>query len=135
MAYSQSFAIETNSYSRLLRGDVAVGKLTRAAEMVALPIVVIAELRAGFLHGGKTEKYGSILDDFLSDPHTIVLRINDDTVSLYAELYAYARSNGKQLSNNDLWIAALCVQHNYPLLTFDTDFDALPQVRRIPVNS
>ena len=79
----------------------------------------------------KTAKYGHILDDFLSDPHVTVLQITDDTIPIYAELYAYARSQGKQFSNNDLWIGALCIQYSYPLCTHDKDFDALPQVRRV----
>lgn len=96
-----------------------------------MPIIVIAELRAGFLHGQKVTKYGPILDEFLLDTNTTVLHITDDTVPIYAELYAHSRRVGKQLSNNDLWIAALCVQYGYPLFTFDKDFDALPQVRRV----
>jgi predicted nucleic acid-binding protein len=98
-----------------------------------MPIVTVAELRAGFLHGQKSNKYGPILDDFVLDTRTTILHITDDTVPIYAELYAYSRSVGKQLPGNDLWIAALCVQHNYPLLTFDKDFDVLPQVRRVRV--
>jgi tRNA(fMet)-specific endonuclease VapC len=131
MAYSQSIAIDTDTYSHLLRGNVKVGEIISTAQLVAMPIVVIAELRAGFLHGKMATKYGPILDDFLSDPRTTTMHITDETVQLYAELYTQARSHGKQLSNNDLWIAALCVQYNYPLLTFDGDFDALPQVRRV----
>lgn len=131
MAYSQSIAIDTDTFSHLLRGDIKVGEIISTAQLIAMPIVVIAELRAGFLHGKKEVKYGSILDDFLSDPRTTVMHIADETVQIYAELYAQTRFNGKQLSNNDLWIAALCVQHNYPLLTFDGDFNALPQVRRV----
>ena len=131
MAYSQSVAIDTSTYSHLLRGDVKVGEIISTAHSVAAPIVVIAELRAGFLHGKMVAKYGQIIDDFLSDSRTTVLHITDETVQIYAELYAQARSNSKQLSNNDLWIAALCVQYNYPLLTFDGDFDGLPQVRRV----
>lgn len=130
MAYS-SFAIDTVAFSLLLRGNEAVGRIIRTAEEVAMPLVVIAELRAGFLHGCKASKYGPILDDFLSDPHTTILHITAKTIPLYAEFYAYTRAKGRQLSSNDLWIAALCVEHNYPLLTFDKDFDALPQVRRV----
>ncbi len=130
MAY-KSLAIDTSTFSLLLRGDDSVKELISTTEMVSMPIVVAAELRAGFLHGKKGKQYGPILDDFLSDPSTSLLHITDDTVPLYAELYVYSRSNGGQLSNNDLWIAALCVQYNQPLLTNDKDFDALPQVRRI----
>lgn len=131
MGYSRPLAIDTSTFSLFLRGDDRIEKVVSTSELVAMPIVVVAELRAGFLHGKKSEKYGSILDDFLADSSTALLNITGDTIPIYAELYAYARSRGKQLSNNDLWIAALCAQYNYPLLTSDKDFDALPQVRRI----
>jgi len=32
---------------------------------------------------------------------------------------------------NDLWIAALCIQHNLPLLTSDRGFDAIPELHVI----
>ena len=131
MTYSKPFAIETNTFSLLLRGDLVVRGQISTTELVAMPVVSVAELRAGFLYGQKVAKYGPILDEFLADSRTTVLHITDDTVPIYAELYTYSRQAGKQLSNNDLWIAALCVQYGYPLLTFDRDFDALPQVRRI----
>jgi predicted nucleic acid-binding protein len=131
MAYSKSLAVDTSAFSLLLRGDEHIKELVSTSGLVAMPIVVAAELRAGFLHGKKSEKYGPILDDFLADSCTVLLQISDDTIPIYAELYAYARSKGKQLSNNDFWIAALCIQYNHPLLTGDKDFDALPQVRRI----
>jgi tRNA(fMet)-specific endonuclease VapC len=127
-----SFVIDTNMFSLLVKGDERVAELLCQAELVAVPIVVIAELRAGFLHG-KKRKFGLVLDDFLAVPSTITLHITDETVPIYAELYAHARAKARQLSNNDLWIAALCIQYNYPLLTFDKDFDTLPQVRRVRV--
>lgn len=131
MAYNQPFAIDTNTFSLLLRGHNAVTRAVSTTELVAVPIITIAELRAGFLHGRKSPKYEPVLDDFLSDPSTTILHINNHTVPIYAELYAHSRSQGKQLSPNDLWIGALCIQYSYPLLTFDKDFDALPQIRRV----
>ena len=131
MAYNKSLVVDTSAFSQLLRGDEHVKGLVTTSGLVAMPIVVAAELRAGFLHGKKSEKYGPILDDFLADSCTVLLHITDDTIPIYAELYAYARSKGRQLSNNDFWIAALCIQYNHPLLTGDKDFDSLPQVRRI----
>lgn len=131
MAFKRPFALDTNAFSLLLRGDAQVAELVTTAEAVAMPVVVVAELRAGFLHGGKSDIYGPVLDDFLADARVGVLQVTDETVQFYAELYAYVRAHGKQFSNNDLWIAALCLQYNYPLLSYDKDFDALPQLRRV----
>jgi tRNA(fMet)-specific endonuclease VapC len=130
MVYKK-LAIETCTFSLLLRGNKVIKELISHAETVAMPIITIAELNAGFLYGNKTEKYSPILDNFLTNPSVTILHITSDTTPIYAELYAFSRLNGKKLSNNDLWIAALCIQYNYPLLTTDKDFDTLPQVRKV----
>jgi tRNA(fMet)-specific endonuclease VapC len=37
---------------------------------------------------------------------------------------------GKPIPDNDLWIAALCVQHNLTLISRDPHFDRIPQLLR-----
>jgi tRNA(fMet)-specific endonuclease VapC len=38
---------------------------------------------------------------------------------------------GTPIPTNDLWIAALCRQHDLPLLSRDRHFDRVPGLRRI----
>jgi len=49
----------------------------------------------------------------------------------YAALKEYLRSIGKPVPENDIWIAALAVQHMASLITADTHFDHLPQVAHV----
>jgi predicted nucleic acid-binding protein len=38
---------------------------------------------------------------------------------------------GKPIPANDLWIAALCRQHSFPLSSRDRHFDVVPGIKRI----
>ena len=59
-----------------------------------------------------------------------MLYADEQTTSHYARLYAYLRRKGTPVPTNDLWIAALVVQHDLVLLTGDEHFERMPQVLR-----
>jgi predicted nucleic acid-binding protein len=61
----------------------------------------------------------------------LVLDITNDTTHHYASISLELKRLGKPIPTNDLWIAALCRQHNLPLLSRDRHFDFVPGVRRL----
>lgn len=128
-------AIDTNRYSDLCRGHPDVVEVVTHAEEVHVPLIVLAELRAGFICGSRREDNESHLTRFLNKERVQVLLPDQHTTFVYADLYAYLRRKGKPVPTNDLWIAALVVQHGLLLLDRDRDFDHLPQVPRIPLDS
>jgi len=46
-------AIDTNRYSDLVKGDEAVAEIVSSADEVWVPVIVVAELRAGFAAGAQ----------------------------------------------------------------------------------
>jgi predicted nucleic acid-binding protein len=54
-----------------------------------------------------------------------------ETTIWYADIRAELKRAGKPIPTNDLWIAALCRQHNLPLLSRDRHFDQVPGLCRI----
>ena len=52
-------------------------------------------------------------------------------LQIYAGLFAQLRRQGTPIPTNDIWIAALALQHNLALLSRDAHFDNLPQLRRV----
>ncbi|NQU40860.1 MAG: PIN domain-containing protein [Lentisphaerae bacterium] len=56
---------------------------------------------------------------------------DEQTTFHYGRLYAQLRSQGTPVPTNDLWIAALVVQHRLTLLTRDDHFKHLPQISRV----
>lgn len=123
-------ALDTSRYTDLCRGDGPVVDLVEHAVEVYLPFVVVGELRAGFSvgrHGAENEK---VLVKLLRRPGVQVLMPDEQTTHHYAVVYRQLRQQGTPIPTNDMWIAALVLQHDLTLLARDRHFDALPQLRR-----
>jgi tRNA(fMet)-specific endonuclease VapC len=123
-------ALDTNAYSDFMRGHPARVEVLRLARSIHLPLIVLAELRAGFAAGEQASANAANLQRFLRSPRVSVLVPDDQTTHHYARLYVQLRKQGTAIPTNDLWIAALAVQHNLALCTSDAHFDHLPQVLR-----
>lgn len=122
--------LDTNRYVDFCRGEPAVVELVRRAESVKLPFVALAELRAGFRCGTVGRRNEATLVRFLASPRVTVLYPDEQTTHAYAGLFEQLRMQGTPIPTNDLWIAALCVQHDLPLCSRDAHFDHLPQLAR-----
>jgi predicted nucleic acid-binding protein len=60
-----------------------------------------------------------------------VLEITANTAAVYARLRLGLKSKGKPIPENDLWIAAICVEHQVPLATLDAHFDVVDGLERV----
>jgi len=123
--------IDTNRYSDAKRGEPDVAAVLRSAEKIVVPFVVLAELRYGFLHGSKLGENERELQRFLTTPRADILFPDDRTTHEYARLVLQLRRQGTPIPINDVWIAALAIQHNLTLYARDSHFDHLPQLPRI----
>jgi len=124
-------AVDVNRYVDFARGvDEAVACLRRAGEIL-LPFVVLAELRAGFRIGQRAKANEAVHSQFLQSDRVTVLLADEQTTHAYADIFAQLRRAGTPIPTNDLWIAALAIQHDLVLFSRDQHFDALPQIARI----
>lgn len=124
-------ALDTNRYTDLCRGDETVSELIEQAEEVCLPLPVLAELRAGFAYGARRAANERMLGQFLATDGVRVLCPDEQTTFIYASVYTGLRKRGTPIPTNDLWIAALVLQHGLVLLDRDGDFDRIPELPRL----
>ena len=124
-------ALDTNRYVDLCKGVGETVALLEQAEAVLLPFVVLGELRAGFAHGRRQAENERILRRFLLHDDVGVLFADDQTTHHYASLFRQLRKQGTPIPTNDMWLAALVLQHNLALHARDTHFDHLPQLVRV----
>ena len=89
--------------------------LLEEAEAILLPFVVVGELRAGFAHGRRPAENERILRRFLLKDGVGVLFADDQTTHHYASLFQQLRKQGTPIPTNDMWLAALVLQHNLVL--------------------
>lgn len=121
-------ALDTNAYSDFMRGDGDRVRVVRAARTIALPLIVLGELRAGFAAGNRESANAANLRRFLASPRVSILLPDEQTAHHYAQLHFQLRAKGAAIPTNDLWIASLVVQHDLILCTSDNHFRQLPQV-------
>lgn len=124
-------ALDTNAYTAMCRGEAEVIDQIAGAERVFLPFVVLAELRSGFLIGTRAKQNERYLVRFLSSPRVRLLLPDEETTHQYARLFAQLRAQTTPIPTNDIWIAALVVQHSLQLLARDRHFDHLSQLPRL----
>jgi tRNA(fMet)-specific endonuclease VapC len=124
-------ALDTNRYSDLVRGDDSLAHVIERAQDVWLPFIVLGELRAGFAAGTRTANNEAVLRRFLLKPNVGILYADEQTTHHYATIYRQLRKQGTPIPTNDMWIAALVLQHSLVLCARDAHFDALPQLTRI----
>ncbi len=124
-------AIDTNRYRDLCDGQHDVVKQLETADAIFVPFVVLAELRAGFAVGTKGRANERVLHRFLSQPDVTILHTTDATTRSYAALYRQLRTQGTPIPTNDLWIAAIVLEHDIALYSRDAHFEALPQLNLI----
>jgi len=123
-------AIDTNLYRDFFSADSEVQKQLRVPELIYVPFVTLAELRAGFLCGSRGRENEHGLEQFLSTPRVRTLHQTDRTSRFYAQLYYQLRSLGTPIPTNDLWIASLVMENDIYLYSGDQHFDCLPQLPR-----
>lgn len=123
--------IDTNRYRDFVDGEVGTVAILRSAPRIYIPLVVVAELRAGFAFGSRGAENQRVFERFIHRPRVEVLMPAMETTRHYAALYRQLRTSGTPIPSNDLWIAALVIQHDVPLYSRDAHFALIPQLPRI----
>lgn len=123
-------AVDTNRYADFSRGDASAVKTLELADEVWLPFIVLGELRAGFALGTQGPQNEAALRRFLLKPGVGVLFADDQTTHHYSAIFRQLRKQGTPIPTNDMWIAALVLQHSLALFARDAHFDSIPQLMR-----
>jgi predicted nucleic acid-binding protein len=121
--------LDTNALSAFADKIPGAVKAVSTAGLVAIPIVVLGEYRYGIAHSRRERDYEKWLRPFLETCQ--ILEIAEQTIPWYVGVRSELRRLGKPIPANDVWIAALCRQHNLPLLSRDAHFDHVKGLRRV----
>ena len=120
--------VDTNALSAFADGSSLAIAALEAASEASVPVIVLGEFRYGITHSRRCREYEAWLDQYL--PAFRVLEVTAETAIEYALLRSELRGLGKPIPSNDVWIAALCRQHDLPLLSRDAHFDHVKKLSR-----
>jgi len=123
-------ALDTNRVADLFQGDAALAEGLGSCDEVWIPLIALAEIKAGFFGGDQRHKNEILLQTLLAKPTVGILLPDRETADQYARLFVQLKRAGTPVPDNDLWIAALALQHDLRLITRDKHFKRIPQLLR-----
>lgn len=118
--------VDTNIYTRALKGDPEVVSVLQQALEVGISAVSIGEWLAGFKGGKKEKGNRQEVDEFLDSPRGRVYGIDEGPSEFYAEGLHNLKKKGKLIPTNDVWTAAPAFQHGLALFSKDHHFKKVP---------
>ena len=125
---SARIVLDTSTYSFLRVGHEEVLEAVASAPAVLVPTIVLGELEAGFLLGSRRKENRLALEEFLGEPFVAIIPVTHDVARAYGKTFAALRRQGTPIPTNDVWIAACTVAFAATLITFDTDFQKVPNL-------
>jgi predicted nucleic acid-binding protein len=123
-------AVDTNRLTDLLRGDARLAERLGACDEVWVPLMVLGEIKAGFLGGAQRHRNEALLQRFLAKATVSVLLPGRETAEHYGRIFVQLKRAGTPVPDNDLWIAALALEHDLTLITRDRHFERIGQLPR-----
>ena len=121
--------LDTNAVSDLFAGDSDLEARLIGSERHHLPTIVIGEYRFGLMRSRHRVALEELLDRL--EEESDILYPNRATAVAYAEVRHRLRQAGTPLPENDVWIAALALQHELPVLTRDRHYDLVEGLTRV----
>lgn len=112
--------LDTNAAIFLLNKNLKFWKVLDQISKALIPLPVLAELEFGAANSANSAGNREKLDALLLD---LPLLLPDrETARVYGEVLLQLKRKGRPIPVNDLWIAALSVQHGMPIVTRDAHF-------------
>jgi tRNA(fMet)-specific endonuclease VapC len=114
------FLLDTNIVIALLGREAAAEDGLAKAAAVYVPAVVLGELYYGARKSTRVAANVKQVDDF--GAANVIVSCDASTARHYGEARDALRKRGRPIPDNDIWIAAVALQHGLVLATRDAHF-------------
>lgn len=121
------FLLDTNIVIALFADEAIVKNNLAQVREVFIPSIVIGELCYGARKSGRVEVNLARVDELVAG--STILVCDAETARQYGEVKNKLRLKGRPLPENDLWIAALALQHDLTLVTRDAHFQKVESLK------
>ena len=117
---AEIYLLDTNAAIPLLNGDPTIDKIVNAAAEIFIPVTVIGELYFGAENSGRVTLNIKRVEEFANQ--YAILLCDVLTAREYGRIERLLKVKGRRVPENDMWIAAIALQHGLTLLTRDAHF-------------
>jgi tRNA(fMet)-specific endonuclease VapC len=121
MPMNGRFLLDTNVVIALLEGEADVQDQLAKADELFLSSIALGELYFGAGKSGSPQTNQARVDELARD--SVVLGCDTDTARRYGVVKNALRVKGRPIPENDIWIAAVALQHGLSLITRDRRFN------------
>lgn len=121
------YLIDTNIAIALFAGDEIVKEKVRNAEFIAVAPTIIGELWYGAQKSQQVIQNLRKIDILANDSK--FFRYDLETAQFYGIIKERLERKGTLIPDNDIWIAAIALQHNLILVTRDAHFDEIQSLQ------
>ncbi|MCP5515686.1 MAG: type II toxin-antitoxin system VapC family toxin [Verrucomicrobiales bacterium] len=121
MPASGDILLDSSVVIPFLKGDVTLRANFLASQSLYLPQTVLGELYCGAHLSSQPAKSIAQIENFLAG--VILLSPGAVTAEHYGRIRAQLARAGTPIPENDIWIAALALEHQLPLAARDAHFD------------
>ena len=90
--------------------------------------ITLGELRLGVLQAQNPEAASRRLSTYQLAQRFEALAVDEAVSEVWALLISRLRATGRRAPINDSWIAATAIAHGVPIVTQDSDYDAIPHL-------
>ena len=122
----ESCLLDTNIVIDLFRGRNEVADYIKRKEKAYIPIPVLGELYLGAENSKRKAHHISQIENLLTMADVLFNSL--ETAKIYGKTKVQLKQKGKPIPENDIWIAALAIEHSLPLITRDQHFTYISEV-------
>lgn len=114
------YLLDTNIIIALFAGESAIKDNLAQADEIFVPSIATGELYFGARKSERAKENLARVDEFVMN--NVVLGCDLETARRYGEIKNALKTKGRPMPENDVWIAAIAVQHSLTLITRDAHF-------------
>jgi tRNA(fMet)-specific endonuclease VapC len=126
---SGRFLLDTNIIIALFANEASIINNLAQADEVFIPSIALGELHYGARKSGRSQKNLERIEEFAAN--NTIIECNANTARQYGDVKNKLRIKGRPLPENDVWIAALALQHDLTLVTRDAHFQEVENLQTI----
>ena len=127
MSQNGNYLLDTNIVIRMLVGNIAIQEKIQNGNNLFLTSPVVGELYYGAQKSGKVTENLHRINIFVEEH--IFLPCDLETAQWYGIIKDQLQRKGRPILNNDIWIAALAMQHDLILVTRDSHFNEVESLQ------
>ncbi len=126
---SGRFLLDTNIVIALFADEAIVKNNLAQTSEVFIPSIVMGELCYGARKSGRVGANLARIDELVAGSTMLVY--DAEAARQYGEVKNNLRLKGRPLPENDVWIAALALQHDLVLVTRDAHFQEIGNLQTV----